>query len=248
MQAARKVWIRCSPRLMVSAVLSILFFRFFCQISETLVSRAGCGKMWRLGGEREAWTGSHLGGLSFQVFCLFVKIWKQIFIPRPSQSSFVRTCLMLSGPSLSTLQLPSLLQYLLLVSYRAEDKVGHIFNEHKFYLLKDEMIVKMDHQKLKESLLSPVACPGQLCQPRRSRGRRNHSWSRIPPTHWNWSTHLWKDNLPGKHFLWKLFRWQWPILRYAILILKLQRGWGLGYTKRLDSGCDEYVHMRNILY
>ena len=64
---------------------------------------------------------------------------------------------MLSGPSLSTLPLPSLLQYLLLVSYRAEDKVGHIFNEHKFYLLKDEMIVKMDHQKLKESL-----CPQLL--------------------------------------------------------------------------------------
>ena len=138
-------------------------------------NRAGCGKMWRLGGEREAWTGSHLGGLSFQVFCLFVKIWKQIFIPRPSQSSFVRTCLMLSGPSLPTLPLPSLLQYLLLVSYRAEDKVGHFLNEQEIYL------------KLKESLLSPAACPGQLCQPRRSRGSCKHSWSRIPPTHWNWS-------------------------------------------------------------
>ena len=42
---------------------------------------------------------------------------------RPSQSSFVRTCLMLSGPSLPLLSLPSLLQYLLLVSYRADDKV-----------------------------------------------------------------------------------------------------------------------------
>ena len=42
---------------------------------------------------------------------------------RPSQSSFVRTSLMLSGPSLPSLPLPSLLQYLLLVSYRAEDKV-----------------------------------------------------------------------------------------------------------------------------
>jgi len=42
---------------------------------------------------------------------------------RPSQSSFVRTSLMLSGPSLPSLPLPSLLQYLLLVSYRAEDKL-----------------------------------------------------------------------------------------------------------------------------
>jgi len=42
---------------------------------------------------------------------------------RPSQSSFVRTCLMLSGPSLPSLSLPSLLQYLLLVSYRADDRL-----------------------------------------------------------------------------------------------------------------------------
>jgi len=42
---------------------------------------------------------------------------------RPSQSSFVRTCLMLSGPSLPLLSLPSLLHYLLLVSYRADDKL-----------------------------------------------------------------------------------------------------------------------------
>ena len=35
---------------------------------------------------------------------------------------------MLSGPSLSSLPLPSLLQYLLLVSYRAEDKVT---NHHR---------------------------------------------------------------------------------------------------------------------
>jgi len=42
---------------------------------------------------------------------------------RPSQSSFVRTCLMLSAPSLPSLPLSSLLQYLLLVSYRADDKL-----------------------------------------------------------------------------------------------------------------------------
>ena len=35
---------------------------------------------------------------------------------------------MLSGPSLPSLPLPSLLQYLLLVSYRAEDKV---MNQHR---------------------------------------------------------------------------------------------------------------------
>ena len=62
------------------------------------------------------------------VINLVMKMGFKIFSHfRPSQSSFVRTSLMLSGPSLPSLPLPSLLQYLLLVSYRAEDKVT---NQH----------------------------------------------------------------------------------------------------------------------
>jgi len=41
---------------------------------------------------------------------------------RPSQSEFCRACLKLAASSLPSLPLPSLLQYLLLVSYRADDK------------------------------------------------------------------------------------------------------------------------------
>ena len=54
---------------------------------------------------------------------------------RPSQSSFVRTSLMLSGPSLPSLPLPSLLQYLLLVSYRAEDKVMNYHRDNMIAVL-----------------------------------------------------------------------------------------------------------------
>ena len=42
---------------------------------------------------------------------------------RPGQSEFCRACLKLAASSLPSLPLPSLLQYLLLVSYRADDKV-----------------------------------------------------------------------------------------------------------------------------
>ena len=48
-------------------------------------------------------------------------------IPRPSQVEFCRASLQLSAESLSSLSLPSLLQYLLLVSYRADDRVGFDF-------------------------------------------------------------------------------------------------------------------------
>ena len=51
-------------------------------------------------------------------------ISKLEIIPRPSQVEFCRASLQLSAESLSSLSLPSLLQYLLLVSYRADDRVG----------------------------------------------------------------------------------------------------------------------------
>ena len=51
-------------------------------------------------------------------------ILKLEIIPRPSQVEFCRASLQLSAESLSSLSLPSLLQYLLLVSYRADDRVG----------------------------------------------------------------------------------------------------------------------------
>ena len=62
------------------------------------------------------------------VFSIFI-----VISIRPSQSEFCRACLKLAASSLPSLPLPSLLQYLLLVSYRADDKVPFHLCPIKFH-------------------------------------------------------------------------------------------------------------------